>query len=97
MIGGGFDAIGGHNPWEAAQLGTAILHGPDTHNFRDDYARLHTVGAAHEVAPGALAAALTDEQAITSMVNAATSEAAAAQGALGPLAATLLDLMRRKT
>lgn len=45
LIGGGF-GIGGHNPWEAARLGVAILHGPDVPNFRNDYKALHDETAA---------------------------------------------------
>jgi 3-deoxy-D-manno-octulosonic-acid transferase len=58
LIGGGFDDIGGHNPWEAAQLGCAILYGPDSYNFADDYARLNAGDAARQVDPGELADAL---------------------------------------
>ena len=58
LVGGGFDAIGGHNPWEPAQLGAAILHGPDTRNFQGDYAQLAAAGATRELMPGQLADAL---------------------------------------
>ncbi|MEL7179670.1 MAG: glycosyltransferase N-terminal domain-containing protein [Pseudomonadota bacterium] len=46
LIGGTFGEIEGHNPWEAAALGCAVLHGPRTANFRDDYARLADVSGA---------------------------------------------------
>lgn len=46
VIGGSFGAVGGHNPWEAASLGSAILHGPDTANFAPDYAALTAARAA---------------------------------------------------
>lgn len=67
LIGGGFDAIGGHNPWEAVQLGTAILHGPDTMNFHADYARLDAAGAARKIAPGGLAQALREHEEVCAM------------------------------
>ncbi len=92
LIGGGFDAIGGHNPWEAACLDTAILHGPDVSNFAADYAALHAAGAAREVAPGALADALRAPD-LAEMAQRARSLVDGARGALDPLAADLLALM----
>ena len=49
LLGGSFGGAGGHNPFEAAFLDSAILHGPDTENFRDIYARLDTIGGAVQV------------------------------------------------
>ena len=49
LIGGGFGNTGGHNPWEAAHLGCAVLHGPNVANFALDYAALHGAGAALEI------------------------------------------------
>ncbi len=61
LVGGSFGPTGGHNPWEPARLGAAVLHGPNVANFRDDYARFHQAGAAREVGDAdALIAALTD-------------------------------------
>ena len=40
FVGGSFGGIGGHNPFEPAALGAAILHGPDVANFRSIYAAL---------------------------------------------------------
>ena len=34
FIGGSTGSLGGHNPLEAAQLGCAVIHGPDMSNFR---------------------------------------------------------------
>jgi 3-deoxy-D-manno-octulosonic-acid transferase len=60
LVGGGF-GTGGHNPWEAAALGCAVLHGPDVANFAPDYAAFHAAGAARAVPDAAaLAAALAD-------------------------------------
>jgi 3-deoxy-D-manno-octulosonic-acid transferase len=61
LIGGSFGPVNGHNPWEPARLGCAILHGPNTANFAADYAALHAAGAARLVrtAPD-IAAALAD-------------------------------------
>lgn len=60
LVGGTFGAVEGHNPWEAARLGTAILHGPRTANFAADYAALDAAGGALSVAGASeLATALT--------------------------------------
>ena len=59
LIGGGFDKIGGHNPWEAAHLNTKVFYGPDIDNFEGDYELLEDVGAAFMVEPGQLANALS--------------------------------------
>lgn len=58
FVGGGFDQIGGHNPWEPVALGAAVLHGADVSNFADDYAMLDAADAARMVLPGTLARAL---------------------------------------
>jgi 3-deoxy-D-manno-octulosonic-acid transferase len=49
FVGGSLVPIGGHNPFEPAALGSAILHGPHVHNFADIFARLDAAGAAREV------------------------------------------------
>lgn len=92
LIGGGFDAIGGHNPWEAACLDTAILHGPDVANFAADYAALHAAEAAREVGPGGLAEALRASD-LPAMAARARALVDGARGALDPLAADLVALM----
>lgn len=40
FVGGSLTDRGGHNPFEPAALGSAILHGPHTGNFDDIYRRL---------------------------------------------------------
>ncbi|MEJ6397454.1 3-deoxy-D-manno-octulosonic acid transferase [Yoonia sp. 208BN28-4] len=49
LIGGTHDDTEGHNPWEAIALNTAVLHGPRTANFTNDYARLDREHAAISV------------------------------------------------
>ncbi|ABD53317.1 3-deoxy-D-manno-octulosonic acid transferase [Jannaschia sp. CCS1] len=49
FVGGSLVAIGGHNPFEPAALGSAILHGPYVTNFVDIYDRLRDGGAAQLV------------------------------------------------
>jgi 3-deoxy-D-manno-octulosonic-acid transferase len=50
FIGGSLVEVGGHNPFEPALLGSAILFGPHVRNFADAYARLTAADAAIEVA-----------------------------------------------
>ncbi len=49
FVGGSLEPIGGHNPFEPAALGSAIIHGPHVENFDDIYARLKSGNAALEV------------------------------------------------
>jgi 3-deoxy-D-manno-octulosonic-acid transferase len=50
FIGGSLVPVGGHNPFEPAALGSAIIHGPHVESFQDGYSRLKVAGAACEVA-----------------------------------------------
>lgn len=90
IIGGTFGPTEGHNPWEPAALGSAILHGPRTANFAADFLALHQSAAARLVMPDSLAAALVEDQ--SGMAARAQTLSKAAQGALAPLAAELLAL-----
>jgi 3-deoxy-D-manno-octulosonic-acid transferase len=91
VIGGTHGPTEGHNPWEAAALGSAILHGLRTANFAADYAALHRASAAEPVVPETLAAALTaDHSAMAARARALSEQA---RGALDPLATDLLALM----
>lgn len=95
LIGGSFGSVGGHNPWEAASLGAAVLHGPDTRNFARDYQALDAKDAARKVAIGGLAAALGAAD-LPDVAARATLFVNRAKGALDPMAVDLLDLMRSK-
>lgn len=46
FVGGSLVSIGGHNPFEPAALGSAIVHGPHVTNFEDIYQRLYDGEAA---------------------------------------------------
>jgi 3-deoxy-D-manno-octulosonic-acid transferase len=46
FLGGSLTPIGGHNPYEPAALGSAVLHGPHIENFADAYERLGATSAA---------------------------------------------------
>ena len=93
LVGGGFDEIGGHNPWEPAALGAAVLHGPDVRNFERDYATLREAQAARQVARGSLADALKDPE-LFEMAHRAHALVERARGSLAPLATELLALAR---
>lgn len=46
FVGGSLVDVGGHNPFEPALLGSAIIHGPHVRNFIDGYRRLTEADAA---------------------------------------------------
>ncbi|WP_338548495.1 3-deoxy-D-manno-octulosonic acid transferase [Roseovarius phycicola] len=91
---GSFSDVGGHNPYEPAYAGSAILHGPLYANFGDTYADLHAAGAAQQVADAqALGATITklaqspDE--LAKHRDTASAFAAAQSDELGSFAQTL--------
>lgn len=90
LIGGTFGPTEGHNPWEPAALGSAILHGPRIANFAPDFAALHAAGAALPVQPETIAAALASDHSALAARARALSDAA--RGALAPLANELVLL-----
>ena len=91
LVGGSFGPVEGHNPWEAAALGCAILHGPRTENFSADYNELDGAGAALAISAETLGAALTQDHG--SMAARARALSDAAKDSLAPLARDLLGLM----
>ncbi len=52
-LGGTLEGLGGRNPFEAAALGSAILHGPRTAPWEAHWRRLAAAGAARLVRTGA--------------------------------------------
>lgn len=94
LVGGSFGAVNGHNPWEPARLGCAILHGPRTANFADDYASLHAAGAAILLRSASdIAAALADPS-LARIADSARAVADAHATRVHDLACDLLELMR---
>ena len=91
LIGGGFDQIGGHNPWEAAVLGVPILYGPDVQNFSEDYAELSRQNAALRVEKGMLAQAL-EERGLEDMAQNASRLVVQNRHKADVLTSRLLDL-----
>jgi 3-deoxy-D-manno-octulosonic-acid transferase len=49
FVAGSLTDRGGHTPYEPASFGSAILHGPDTANFKAAYERLATENAARPI------------------------------------------------
>jgi len=49
LIGGTYCNINGHNPWEPINFGVAILHGPKTANFSEDFKELLASGSSTEI------------------------------------------------
>jgi 3-deoxy-D-manno-octulosonic-acid transferase len=90
LVGGTFGATEGHNPWEPAAVGSAILHGPHVANFAADYGRMGHADAALQVNAGTLGAALVADHSAMAARAQALSDAARVE--LEPLARDLLAL-----
>jgi 3-deoxy-D-manno-octulosonic-acid transferase len=94
FIGGSTATKGGHNPFEAARLGCAVLHGPDMSNCAGMAAALAAGGATETVASaGQLARAvsqlLRDPRLRDARAAAAERAAAAGEGVLDAVLAQL--------
>ena len=96
FIGGTLCRRGGHTPYEPAAFGCALLHGPDTRNFRASFERLAQSGACALVTnAGELAQALEEcktAQAQQQSGKAAT-EALRQELALDPFIARIMEYM----
>lgn len=93
LIGGTFCGTQGHNPWEAAALDTAILHGPQVANFTADFAVLDAAGAARGVMTAQdVADAVQSPGAMAENASQIISTAAVRTDAL---ASDLVSLLRR--
>ncbi len=99
VLCGSFTDVGGHNPYEPAQAGSFVVHGPHYANFAPAYRALDQAGAGLQVASAeAIAAALQDGlSALESLVE----KQAAARGfaeqkgaALESLSASLFKALR---
>jgi 3-deoxy-D-manno-octulosonic-acid transferase len=94
FIGGSLTRNGGHNPFEAARLDCAVLHGPDMSNCVGMASALAAAGAA-EVVTGAdelthaVAALLADRRLRAARCAAAARTAAAGQSILDVILACL--------
>ncbi|MEL7347390.1 MAG: glycosyltransferase N-terminal domain-containing protein [Pseudomonadota bacterium] len=88
LVGGSLVAMGGHNPFEPAALGAAILHGPHTENFAPAYAALAAAGGARAVTDGASMATALEH------LIAADGAPTPAQAAMTTAAAAVLEAGR---
>jgi 3-deoxy-D-manno-octulosonic-acid transferase/glycosyltransferase involved in cell wall biosynthesis len=98
FLGGSLVPVGGHNPWEPAGAGAAVLTGPHRANALPDFAQLVDAGAAAEVADAsamarAVAALWDDPARLGAMREAARATAAAQVVAVEDLARDLLALL----
>ncbi|MDG1117563.1 MAG: 3-deoxy-D-manno-octulosonic acid transferase [Flavimaricola sp.] len=100
FMGGSLTPNGGHNPWEGAALGTALLTGPYVENAATDYASLSAAEAVITVTDETLGATLHDllqhpDRARTLGQNAKKAQTANGT-ALGITAQSLLSLLPAK-
>jgi 3-deoxy-D-manno-octulosonic-acid transferase len=95
LIGGSFGPVEGHNPWEAAALGCAVLHGPNTANFAADYKALDKAGAAQEVSATTLPEVLAGGD-MEALAVKARGLVHSGRLALLPLAEDLIDQVYEK-
>jgi 3-deoxy-D-manno-octulosonic-acid transferase len=94
FIGGSLVCKGGHNPFEAARLDCAVLHGPDMSNCASMAAALAAIGAA-DIVTGSETLARAVSKLLVDRRLRADSAAAAARAAaagLGTLDAVLTQL-----
>lgn len=97
FIGGSLVPVGGHNPWEGARVGTALLHGPEVANAAAAWGVLDAAGGAREIGAdlGAVVAGLlADPSLVRAMAQAAQAVAEAQEQATGQVAEALLALIR---
>jgi 3-deoxy-D-manno-octulosonic-acid transferase len=100
FVGGSLVDRGGHNPFEAARLDCAILHGPFMGNCVAMAAALAVAGGAEPVADGttlgaAVSRLLSEPETRAARAQAAARAAAASLGTLDTVAARLDPLLDR--
>lgn len=102
FVGGTFDETGGHNPFEAARFGCALLAGPSDFNFAEAFAGFESAGGMHRVAgvadlAGAVRRLLGDETERKRMGAAAMRFASEDSGATDRTLAALTALLSSRT
>ncbi|MDW3119251.1 MAG: 3-deoxy-D-manno-octulosonic acid transferase [Roseovarius pacificus] len=95
---GSFSPVGGHNPYEPAHAGSALIHGPLYANFADTYGELDAARASTEVTDagalaGAIAQWLDDAVALQAARDRVSAFATAQEDALDALALDLSALV----
>jgi 3-deoxy-D-manno-octulosonic-acid transferase len=98
FLGGSLLPIGGHNPFEVAQAGAAVLSGTHVAAFAETYTQLEAEGAAHFVEDGddltaTLANLLSTSHELTGMTDAAKRFVAAQDDQLDGIAARLVAVL----
>tara|TARA_R110002126_G_scaffold169314_3_gene318064 strand:+ start:64399 stop:65679 length:1281 start_codon:yes stop_codon:yes gene_type:complete len=98
FLGGSLLPIGGHNPFEVAQAGAAVLSGTHVAAFAETYTQLEAEGAAHFVEDGddltaTLANLLSTSHELTDMTDAAKRFVAAQDDQLDGIAARLVAVL----
>ncbi|MFD1193569.1 3-deoxy-D-manno-octulosonic acid transferase [Seohaeicola saemankumensis] len=100
FLGGSFGPEGGHNPYEPAVLGAAVLHGPGVANFAQAYDGMTRAGAARAVSDGAdlgaQVSALINSDRLARMRDAARSLSQDGAQARRALLARLTPLLARR-
>ncbi|MGI3170826.1 3-deoxy-D-manno-octulosonic acid transferase [Pseudooceanicola sp. C21-150M6] len=96
FLGGSLGSAGGHNPYEPARQGCAIVTGPKVANFADVYAEFDLHGAVRRLKRPrdlgrAITALLTETDAAQTLGDAARAFVADQEGALDDLAGLLVD------
>lgn len=98
FIGGTLNDTGGHNPFEAARLGCAIVVGNSDFNFAESYAEFTANGAMCRIRDAgglgdAIGMLLTDAEKRRGMADAALALASAGSGATQRTAEALIALL----
>jgi 3-deoxy-D-manno-octulosonic-acid transferase len=98
FLGGSLLPIGGHNPFEVAQAGAAVLSGTHVSAFAETYAQLETEGAAQFVEDSddlttTLAKLLSTPEDLAKMTDAAKRFVAAQDDQLDGIAARLVSVL----
>lgn len=98
FIGGTLGDTGGHNPFEAARLGCAIVAGTSDFNFAETYAAFRESGAMRRIADAeslgdAIGELLEDHEKRLRMSSAALAIASAGSGATRRTAEALIALL----
>ena len=95
---GSFTPVGGHNPYEPAYAGSAVLHGPLYANFAKTYADFDAGGGARQVADANELAnvinnLLRDPKALQTMRDKSRAYAAAQENMLDDITGTLSEAL----
>ena len=98
FLGGSLLPIGGHNPFEVAQSGAAIVSGPHVTNFAETFAALEDSGAAvtvgdAEALAGAVGGLLSDAAKLAATKAASEAYADAQTDKLDSIAARLIKAL----